>query len=185
MSLNIFEGARRLALLAGGIATLVVVSHWYNSETYVTVDYAIRQPGLPFYRTDADSCPTEGIQQYITVKNMKGDPVHIRLCLMPMKFKDGVQLIPYKIDSNGLVWGGAAYSKEVEEYRKTLEKSFKIPEEHQAEISELVSKTKRKDLTETFGALGIGLTIFAVFVHLIGWIVRGFMSIPDGMDQRP
>ena len=185
MPFNIFEGARRLALLAGGLTTAIVVTLWYNSQTYVSVNYASRQPNLPFYRTDGDLCPTEGTNHYMTVANSKGDPVRIHLCLMPMKFKDGLQLIPYKIDATGMVWGATTYSKEVDEYRKTLEKTFMIPAEHQAEIAELVSKKKRKDWTDNFGGLVIGLGIFAALVSLIGWIVRGFMGIPNGMDHRP
>jgi hypothetical protein len=185
MSFNIFEGARRLALLAGGVATLITVVTWYNSETFFTASYAVSQPGLPYYRIEADTCPNEGSHQNIKTTTNKGNPVWIYLCLMPMTFKDGVQRIPYKVDATGMVWGAARYSTEVEEYRKTLEKTFKIPEEHQVEISESASKARRKESTDIFGALGLGLAMFAVFVFLVGWIVRGFMGIPSGMDRRP
>lgn len=184
MSFNIFEGARRLALLAGGVATLITVAVWFNSETYLTVSYEITQPGMSFHRIDTDSCPAEGTHQNIKVTTNKGNPVWIYLCLLPMTFKDGVQLIPYKVDAKGMVWGAARYSNEIEEYRKTLEKTFKIPDEHQAEISELASQARRKEFFDTFGTLTIGLGLFAALVYLIGWIVRGFMGIPNGMDHR-
>ena len=185
MSFNIFEGARRLALLAGGIATLITAVTWYNSDTYLNVNYEIIQPGMSYHRLDTDSCPEEGTHQSIKVTTNKGNPVWIYLCLVPMTFKDGAKLIPYKVDANGLVWGATRFSKEVEEYRKTLEKTFKIPDEHQAEISELLAQARRKEFFDTFGNLTIGLGLFAVFVFLVGWIVRGFMGIPSGMDHRP
>ena len=134
MSFNIFEGARRLALLTGGVATLLTVTTWYNSESYPTVYYEITQPGMSFHRQDADLCPSDGIRQHFKATSKRGGPVWVSLCAMPMEFKGGVKLIPYKVDDKGMIWGASRYSSEVDEYLKNLEKFFKIPEEHQVEI---------------------------------------------------
>lgn len=185
MAINIFEGARRLALLAGGVATLITIIVWFTSTSHLNIYYEITHPNLSAHRTDVDLCTYEGITQRFIQTTKKGDRVWVNLCVMPMSFKDGAKLIPYKQEANGVVWGASRYSNEIEEYRKKLENTFKIPEDQQDEISSLAAKERRKEFTDTFGALFIGLAVFAALVSVIGWIVRGFMGIHNGMDHRP
>ena len=56
--------------------------------------------------------------------------------------------------------------------------------DEKASINE-ASKKWRSEFSETMGYLIVGLTIFAAFVWGVGWIVRGFLGIPRGMDKHP
>ena len=59
-------------------------------------------------------------------------------------------------------------------------------EEGVEEVSiEEAAKKWRSQFAEAMGYLAAGLAIFGALVWAIGWIVRGFLGIPRGMDKRP
>ncbi len=84
-----------------------------------------------------------------------------------------------------MIWGSASYSSEVSAYERKLEERFKIPLSDEEPIAKDISRRYRENMTEGFGYLVAGLAIFGGVVWAIGWIVRGFLGIPRGMDKRP
>lgn len=185
MAINIFEGARRIALLSTGVATIGIVIALFTYDPYMPITYSIAHPTGHFVRME-DSCPSDAGKHYFTAKTSTGKAVSVDLCLLAMSFgKNGDRLIPYKADEQGMIWGAASYSSEVSTYERKLEERFKIPLSDEEQIAKEISRRYRENMTEGFGYLVAGLAIFGGVVWAIGWIVRGFLGIPLGMDKRP
>ena len=99
--------------------------------------------------------------------------------------KDNARLIPYKLDEQGMVWGAASYSSEVSDYERKLESRFKLSASDEETLKKEISRRYRENWMSGLGYLVGGLAIFAGVVWAIGWIARGFLGIPRGMDKQP
>jgi hypothetical protein len=179
-----FEGARRIAILLGALAVVVTVATVALDTPYVSLTYAVRAPGAPFIRSD-ESCPSEALSKYMSVSTTSGRSASVTLCVPTMLFENGAALIPYKIDEEGMVWGAAKYSPEVMAYERELEQRFRLPANDVKYLEEQITKARWRNAKEAAKYLAIGLAIWAAVVSVIGWIVRGFLGIPNGMDRRP
>ena len=185
MSFNVFEGARRIAIFAGILATVGTAIGLVTHDPYVSLSYTVAHPTGPFVRSD-EQCPTEGGRHYFSTKTAKGQSISVNLCLLAMSFGDkGEQLIPFKVDEKGMVWGARSYSSDVSAYERRLEDRFKLPSADDQEVSKQISRKYRESMISGIGYLAIGLAFFAAFVWTMGWIVRGFLGIPRGQDSRP
>jgi hypothetical protein len=182
---NIFEGARRIAIVAGLLATVGTVIGLVTHDPYVSLSYRVAHPTGPFVRSD-EQCPTEGAKHYFSTRTTSGRSVSVNLCLLPMSFGDkDEQLIPFKVDEKGMVWGARSYSSEVTAYERRLADRFELPRTDDQEITKQISREYRENMISGLGYLVLGLAAFAVFVWTTGWIVRGFLGIPRGQDSRP
>lgn len=185
MKLNIFEGARRIALLIAGIAVAGTLFALATYDPYVSVQYSIAHPNGAFVRMQ-ESCPSDAERHYFSSKTSTGESVSVDLCLLAMSFgKDNARLIPYKTDEQGMIWGAASYSSEVSDYERKLENRFKLSASDEETLKKEISQRYRENWMSGLGYLVAGLAIFAGVVWAIGWIVRGFLGIPRGMDRRP
>ena len=185
MAINIFEGSRRIALLTAVLATLGTLAVLINQDPYVSINYSIAHPDGTFQR-ETEDCPSDAGKDYFTTETRSGKRVSIDLCLLTMSFGDkGEHLVPYKRDEKGMVWGAPSYSTEVSEYEKKLENRFSLSPEDNEFASKEISRRHWKSVEEGLLYLAIGLAIFGAFVSAVGWIVRGFLGIPRGMDRRP
>jgi hypothetical protein len=183
--MNIFEGSRRLTYLAGGLAAVGTLIYSATYGPYISIDYSISHPQAAFQRMNG-SCPIEAGRALFTTTSQSGSSVSIHLCLLTMEFgEDKKQLVPYKIDEKNMTWGATSYSGEVSAYEKQLEKRFVLPPEDNNWIEKEKSRRYWENWKESLRNLGIGLAIFAGTVWSIGWIVRGFLGIPRGMDRKP
>ena len=164
MAINIFEGARRIALLLAGVATIGTVIGLIVCDPYMPIMYSIAHPSGPFVRME-ESCPSDADKHYFTAKTSTGKEVSVDLCLLAMKFgKNGDRLIPYKVDEQGMVWGADSYSREVSEYESTLEERFRIPQVDEDQIEKEISRQYRENMIEGLGYLVVGLAIFGGIV---------------------
>lgn len=180
-----FEGSRRIALIMGGLATVITVIALFTYDPYISADYSISTPDGPFIPLERD-CPLDAKVSYFTTRTSSGREISITLCIEAMSFgKNGDRLIPYKIDEKGQIWGGAPYSMEVSKYVDGLQERFKIPPADEKELDKKSSNLYRNNLFSGLGWLVVGLAIYAMVIWVIGWIVRGFLGIPNGMDSRP
>lgn len=185
MKLNIFEGARRIALMIAGVAVAGTLFALATYDPYVSVQYSIANPNGAFVQIQ-ESCPSDAERHYFSSRTSSGESVSVDLCLLAMTFgKDNARLIPYKIDEQGMIWGAASYSSEVSDYERKLEGRFKLPASDEGTLKKEISQRYRENWVSGLGYLVAGLAIFAGVVWAIGWIVRGFLGIPRGMDRRP
>lgn len=184
MRINIFEGARRIALLFGAIAVIGVVAATATHDPYLSLDYSVSSPNAPLVRTTAQ-CPTEAGHHYFSTNTNNGQSVGITLCLLTMPFGEkSEQLIPYKVDKAGMIWGAASYSPEISAYEQEIERKFTFSPADSSWVDQEISRRYRKNWMESLGYLVVGLAIYWILVWAIGWIVRGFAGIPPGKDSR-
>ena len=170
MKINMFEGARRIALLVGSLWALGWVAFAVFTEPDSQVTYVIPRPGeAPVL---AEKCSDDDAVESITRQTPNGDSINVRLCFAALKADSGEML--------GVPKGFIPYIEERVEGR-----AFQLSEQG----IEAATVKKRAALLEQwknamvtlFGGLAAGW----VFVAAMGWIVRGFMGIPRGKDVRP
>ena len=185
MKLNIFEGARRIALLIGGVWVIGCIAFAVFSEQYYpAVVYAVQRPGSQ--PNPADSCGYEDGSEPLTLQALNGESIRIELCFLARRANDGKMYIPYITENEGRTWrGNTKHSEEVQEYMRTVASTFKLTEEviRQSKASErkVVVTLWKDSMSFLFGGLAVGWALLAA----TGWIVRGFMGIPRGTDARP
>jgi hypothetical protein len=185
MKINIFKGARRIAILCAVLLTVGTLINSVGSYQPGLARYSIAQPNGEFVYMNA-SCPADAGRYSFIVKTSTQKKVIIILCLLPMSFGESEKkLVPYKIDKKGKAWGADIYSTEVSDYKKNLEKRFKIPFKDEDKINKKSSRKYQEAMIDKLGYLIAGLAILGGIVFAIGWIVRGFLGIPHGMDKRP
>ncbi len=185
MSINIFEGARRIAFLIAVVAAIGTLIALVTHEPYMPVQYSIAHPTAPFVRSE-EPCPSEAGKHYFTARTANGKEISVDLCLLAMSFgQAGDRLVPYKVDERGMIWGAPSYSSEVSAYERALERRFKVSPRDEQEIANELSRRYRDNFLSGLGYLAVGLAIFGAIVWAIGWIMRGFLGIPRGMDRRP
>ena len=188
MAINIFEGARRIALLLGGGAAVITVLVAFNTDAYYHATYSLAAPNAPFRKTDG-GCPSEGRTIYFDHKTSSGKEVSVTVCLEPMtitnKNKEETELIPYRTDADGMTWGARTYSSEISTYETQVNKRFAMTATDEEVSIKEAAKKWRSQFAEAMGYLAVGLAIFGALVWATGWIVRGFLGIPRGMDKRP
>ncbi len=182
MTFNIFEGARRVALLIGGIAVVGTLIILAIDDPYISIRYSVNHPNGAFVRMQ-ESCPSDARQHYFSSRISTGESVSVDLCLLASSYGED-RLIPYFLDEKGMVWGARSYSSEVSDYARKLENRFKFAASDEEFLKKKISQRHREDLISGLGYLVAGLAIFAGVVWGIGWIVRGFLGIPHGMDKR-
>lgn len=77
------------------------------------------------------------------------------------------------------------YSSEVGKYVDGAAERFKLPDDDMKDVEQRIwggrVKQWKQALTAMFGGLAVGWLV----VTGIGWIARGFMGIPRGLDARP
>lgn len=96
MRLNIFEGARRIALVCGVLWVGGCVTYGVVNEPHARMFFSIAGVGAPPVR--AESCGLDDATGYVP----RGEkvPVWVTLCFTAQRAKDGRMLVPYP--SNGI-----------------------------------------------------------------------------------
>ena len=185
MAVNIFEGSRRISKLAAGLTIACTLLYLVMHDPYVSAAYSVSRPDGVFTRTN-ESCPDEAAKHYFTISTATGKRLSIDLCLLAMPFgEDRRMLVPYVVDDKGMIWGAAPYSSEVSELESRLEKRFRLSSADETWFEVEISRRYWQEMKDGMKYLAIGLGMFCAFVWSMGWIVRGFLGIPRGMDARP
>jgi hypothetical protein len=186
MSVNIFEGGRRLRLAIQGLT--IIIGAW----SIVTYD------GLPGYYFETNG-PNDGwhftkeeckIQTdawrviYDLPDDLDKKIAFIELCFRAIDFPDKRDLIPYRTDSKGFIWGGEAYDDEVSEYIERRAKQFKLTAPQQDALLELAKREYDRrwrenllDILIVLAPIVFGLEIFG---RTLGWIFKGFTVAKGG-----
>lgn len=181
--MNIFEGSRRVSKLIAILWAGGVCVSWFSSDAYIAAHYWVLTPGEPpFYMGEPD-CGFGDKTVPAPAITALGSSVQIDLCFKPTKFENGRELIPYRSDGK-LTWGDESYSDNVTQYAENVAFHFKPSSADGRLIEQLVRDTRSKRLRAHASTLVAGLVAIWAFTACIGWIVRGFMSIPRGQDHR-
>ncbi|NOU20750.1 MAG: hypothetical protein HOO93_03005 [Methyloglobulus sp.] len=83
------------------------------------------------------------------------------------------------------VWGYEKYSPEVSSYTKKVADSFKLSKADEEWADSEVWSIRLENIKECLLIIFGGLIFIWLFSWIFGWIVRGFLSIPTGQDNKP
>ena len=184
MVINVFEGARRVSKLVAAIWIIGWIWAAFVVSPSVNVTYKIAGPGEVPIRMMED-CPDDSLtkDEYRVTKS--GTKASMTLCFLARTADNGDRVIPFRVDpATRLWWGGEKYSSEVSEYTNRVKASFTFPQADEAWIDSQLWPKLLKELGQGALVAIIGLLFLWAFTWVTGWIVRGFMGIPQGQDQR-
>ena len=189
--MNIFEGSRRICLVIQGIGFLAFLASLYSLyDDNLKIKFVTVGPTDSFRLvTDSFKCPAESGNDYIWSYSLQsGKEIYADVCFASSEFSNGKQLVPYRLDNEGNVWGKPYYDSEIKDYIDTRMRGFKLTGVQEAIIEEQYLGSKLAALwKEAKGYAQVWIMFvfgFLVFQCVVGWVVRGFMHIPTGMDKR-
>lgn len=184
MTVNLFEGARRLSMLAGIAAIIGTLISLSTYDPRFTVNYLISTPAEAPLLMD-EPCPSTATQHHFLFDTDDEVRLSINLCLLAVsENSSGDGMIPYKVNSNGEISVASVYSEPIANYKRQLERRFSVSSDDLKAISDGMSLRYQEHWLTGICYLLAGLTIFTALVYSIGWIVRGFVGIPTGMDKH-
>ncbi len=181
MSINIFEGARRIAVVIGAFWLAGWLGNAVFSRTYPELHYVVAGLGAEPMR--ALGCGRDDAVQRVSADDAKG-PVDAVLCFRAQLADNGKMLVPYANSGNGKWWMQDKYSSEVSTYTAGVGQRFRLPVEDFAEAIQERRQARFEKFKEAGIGIGLGLGIGWLLVTLVGWIVRGFCGIQRGQDRR-
>lgn len=185
MRFNAFEGGRRILQLTMVLYALGVGFFVWNNDPYVSMTFTKLGPSFsPVYSEEA-TCGTDDAREYFSREFAKGKSVSITLCFKSVG-EGGRKGIPYAVDpADKKMWlVDDKYSRDVLQYMKQAEMAFILFDADKERAQKLWKKSRKENFGE--GALWFtgGVIFLWVFGAVVGWIVRGFASIPTGQDSR-
>lgn len=189
MQINIFEGARRLAVLASVLAVVTAVALGSSVTSSAYGSYRIYSPRAQLIATPKQ-CDEPGSRlDVFSAETPKGRSATISLCLVSMAFPDKSgsveNLVPYRTNADGMVWGAQSYSPEVDSYLGEIRRDFTLPDDEGKKLDRQYDEGRNSQWLSIAAGLAVFLAVFWLGVAAIGWIVRGFAGIPRGKDARP
>jgi hypothetical protein len=178
--INVFEGARRIALVVAVVVSL----------TYVVLAYYARpvSDGL-YYSIDADTgvprlvdmCGSTDMTKYIDRHQEKIS--FVVLCFPFKLISESLPAAKGNISDADKWW---AKAPEVHAYDSPNKyaASFTLPQSAEADINAKLREENIAHWETVASTLVVGLIVWYAIVYIIGWIMRGFLGIPRGHDHR-
>jgi hypothetical protein len=183
--MNIFEGARRIGLLIKVLWLIVVAFFTYNDQPYVQLKFASSSPIAALVRVSGDCQIGVDATEYITRDLSAGRSAGINLCFRAQSFDNGKRLVPYRVDDKGMMWGNDPYSPDVAAYTRSRANDFVLADADARVAEADWGAQRRRNFGYGFAWAVGGWVVLSVIQALIGWVVRGFLGIPSGRDDRP
>ena len=183
--MNIFEGSRRIAkLTAAGIAVGFLLAFAYDNPEPVSVSYLITDSKTP--PTRVSECGSRTANKETSTTSKRGESVRVFLCF---KFPEVVS------PASGFDLSTARPATQIEllaawnggisdDYMKSTLNSFQIPESDGDYISRARWIQALKNVGVYFLGMLASIAAFWAFTWAVGWIVRGFIGIPQGKDSK-
>lgn len=180
MKFNVFSGARRIALLIGGITASVFV-YMIITEPVTVVAIVEDNPKrfvFPGWEDNYPPTKEKGIREPIIVNTDKGTKANVYI-----RFKT-------EFDETGKEHFLDIYGKRIElgnvryvELMNFLEFKDIMPYHHYLDKQWKWRKLQQIRMFAEILVRALGGLL--IFTYAMGWIVRGFLGIPMGQDFRP
>jgi hypothetical protein len=167
-------------MVVGIIGAIIGV---FQQEPYISYQYRIADFGADPVQSDECSIGTDGTK-YLDYKNNDGTTFHVRLCFAASRAKDGRMLVPYT-ERDGQTWMNSSFSDEVLRYMDIYTSFiFKLKPADFTKAQNDYSSEKFWFRVKGIGYVILGTVLFWLSVSCIGWVMRGFLGIPNGSDKR-
>lgn len=186
MSINVFEGGRRIRTILAAIIFLVCIWNLFWGGGTPSISLKTDYPGQAF--RVVEKCGENDHSSYESYQDVDGTTVSFDVCFKGEKDKT----IAYKDvpGKPGFVLMGNPYEEEPAAYIESRiagvgdGKQF----DHNTVLA-AVNAENRKQFKEriwqSFRFLVGFLAVLYGLTWCIGWVVRGFAGIPGGMDRKP
>lgn len=188
MKINVFEGARRIALTFYVIISIIALFLIFGNSPLVERKYSIPFPGAYPEIFTGDCIEENGSSLYSYGKTPKGHSYSAEVCLLPMWFdqREGMKklLIPYATHGD-TTYGNVKTSEEVMRYATHVRENLNISKNEINNIDSSFNEQYISGCAKGIGIFLISSLIYWSFVWITGWIARGFAGIPRGKDKRP
>ena len=183
MTVNIFEGARRITKLVAMLWGLGwIMAAFFQDAPYIVATYSVSFPNPPI-RSNNDCNIGEDAIEFLDTRTQQGVKASVNICFIAMRASNGQKVVPYAIQGNGWI-GNTRYSAEVLEYTAQVKKKFTLDKGTEEWIDNQVWPKRLSQMGQGALIAIIGLLALWVVSWSIGWIVRGFMGVPRGKDFR-
>lgn len=183
MRINVFEGSRRIAVLITAIAIISSFAYAIFTEPYVRV--FAQFDVMKKTTTLVDSCAQNDSREYADRVNSKGKTITAIVCFPAVSWNDGQIGYPYRNQSGELFAKDSEFDLDVKSYYKAVATRIELSRD----MEDKFSKNRTQALIEQWQEMAIGLVgglaVFWMIVVTTGWIVRGFLGIPRGLDEKP
>jgi len=186
MRINIFEGARRIALLFGGVIAVGITGFAVFDTVYVPIHYVVSGPGSSPVRASIQACGQNDGLEYVYKTTPKGTEIRAAICFRAYKGENGEWGIPYRRHETekGMWWLAPSYSSAVSSHMRSVKEAFEIPQSDLDYADSRYWSERWQKIREAAPWLGGSLLALWVTTFVVGWIVRGFAGIPMGKDTR-
>jgi hypothetical protein len=212
--MNVFEGSRRVALLLALVVGAGTLLYAATYDPFVRLSYLISDPDVGFKRLNGacppglardtatqrqddtllflefcvletpEDTPSDRAERYaawiVQNEGRKGTPEFDTVAKAYQIAKNEEASALERARANALRNARLRLA-----YRRVIDSAFVIPDSDQPWIREQASRRYWQQWRESLTLLAAGLAFFGALVWAIGWVVRGFMGIPRGMDKRP
>lgn len=181
MALNVFSGARRIALVIGAVVVGAWIDSIFSYDQSTTLNYTVYLPDKP---PELDGLCAGEVYRYRIRTTLSGAETGVRLCFFSGTDDAGEIVLAVSKISHGKYAFSPVTSATAAEYVENYANRFEI-DAAGSEKAEVMQKKVRDELYEKIGRGPLLLLGGWLVVAAIGWVVRGFFGIPRGMDARP
>jgi hypothetical protein len=186
MNVNIFEGARRIQfLLLLAVGALGVWLAWETSSGLErNYDVVLDRNGAISFQ-GIQECRAEDSTRYYSQQLKSGAWIRGDLCYRTFVAQSGERVVLNRIDQQGRQWGAPIYSSETMDLQRRADDAFTVPTQDLPRINKDIRKKLWKSRVQILGYTVITMGALWLVGLILGWIVRGFLGIPNGRDRRP
>jgi hypothetical protein len=162
----------------------VAIVAWTTSP-YVSLHFVTHWPNEMFQK-GADDCAIGTDAMKFISRDIGGSKsASVELCFKARSADSGAQVVPFAIESTGRWRGNDRYSDAVQAYIDRRAEAFVLtPVDQQAAREEWRRQWWKNIRNGVLFAIG-GWIALSLLQVMLGWIVRGFLGIPWGLDRRP
>lgn len=157
MALNIFSGARRIAAVCAVAGTLAAAVAVFTSRESLSRSLAVDMEGALVENSAGCSYLNE-LSEYVTTPKGRSATIHVCLWRSVRSIDESV----------------------IAELKRSAVAKVSTAELDRDADQQLA--TSRKEIAIIWAA---ALLALAILTWVIGWVVRGFMGIPQGKDSPP
>jgi hypothetical protein len=185
MRVNIFSGARRIALVVAIAATAgASLLAWNVNEPYLSMTYSIDVFGS--VAQPSTGCGADDGRKYFRALSSAKHDVSIDLCFAPTIVSSGASMIAYRKskDHEGYLDVDNKWSPGVTAYMDSVARAFELPADAAEKADDEWRQQSNEQIKWTLVTAAVAAFSVWLATKIIGWIVRGFLAIPMGNDFR-
>ena len=184
MTVNVFEGCRRIGYALQLLVVVMGLGLIAIDEPYIVAQFNTTGPDAPFTLANDDAyCGHANALEVVSDADL-GDnrQVSIRLCFLAKEAESGCMMVPYKKDPRGTTASGTYNTQSVITYTAARAEKFELTPEDRAALLEHWHEERGANIRDGLITLFLSWLSLFVAIKMLGWIARGFLNLKPGQD---